>query len=305
MKIIGIIPAYNEEASIAEVIQGTKKYVDEVVVVDDGSTDSTAETANQAGAFVHSHVSNKGLVSTILDGYRIALEKGADIIVQIDADGQYRASEIPLLLEPIKKREAEMVLGSRFMGKIEEMPFIKRNGNRMFSRLLGLMAGMRISDGQTGFRALTRELVQTVVLGSTYTYTQEMIIRASMERFAIKEVPIHFDKRQHGKSRLISNVFTYAVNSALIIIRTIREYHSLMFFGLIGILFILLGVVAGIPLLLLFMETGQIGSRFGLVVFSGVSILFGFIMVSIGLLADMMQTKYLQIREHLRRLEDR
>lgn len=225
---VAIIPAYNEEDSIAKVVKGTLKHVDKVLVMDDGSTDNTATRAIVSSKVaVMSCTVNRGLGIIMRDGYKIALKMGADIIVQIDADGQYLPKEIPKLLKPILNDEADMVLGSRFSGEIEDMSIRKQMGNQIFSGLTSVLIGKHITDAQTGFRAMRRELLEKIKPSGKYTYTQEMIIRSSKEGWRIKEVPIYFGRRKYGDSRLISNILSYARNALSIMLRTFYEYHPL------------------------------------------------------------------------------
>jgi len=301
MKTIAVIPAYNEEESIAEIVTGTKKHVDKVLVINDGSTDATEKNARKAGAVVYSHPINRGLGPTILDGYREALRMGADIVLQTDADGQYLTTEIPKLLKPVVENRADMSLGSRFAGEIEHMPGIKKFGNRMFSRFTSFLAGTKITDAQTGFRAMNRELLENIIPTGRYTYTQEMIIRASREGYRIQEVPIFFAKRKHGDSRLISNSFSYGSNALSIMVKTFREYHPLKFFGVPGVVFILLGLLLGISLVDVFVKTGTFSGHTASVMLTVLLIITGGLLISMGLLADMMESKYRQIREHFRR----
>ena len=224
MKVIITIPAYNEEETIGKVVRDIKqamsktKYKHSILVVNDGSKDKTAEMAGKQGAIVYSHPYNYGLAEAFRTEISKCLELGADIIVHTDADGQYKAEEIHKLIEPIEKKEADLVLGSRFKGKIEEMPWMKRMGNRAFSRVISNIIKFRVSDCQTGFRAFTKEVAQKVPIISDHTYTQEQIIRAVREKFRIKEVPIYFAKRD-GKSKLMSNPFNYASRAWINIIR--------------------------------------------------------------------------------------
>lgn len=243
MKIVVTIPAYNEGGSIAKVIADIRQvmnsmhYSYEIIVVDDGSTDKTAQTAKKAGAFVFSHQFNFGLAEAFRTEMKVALEKNADIIIHTDADGQYLAKDVPKLLAPILNKKADLVLGSRFLGKIEHMPFMKRFGNKSFSLVLSHITKMKITDGQTGFRAFTRKFAESIKIISSHTYTQEMIIRAVKEKFRVVEVPVYFAKRKKGKSKLISNKFglDYALKGWINILRVYRDYKPLKFFGSIGL----------------------------------------------------------------------
>lgn len=262
MKVCVSIPAYNEEKTIGRVVAEVKQVLKKaglsfrILVVDDGSQDRTAGEARKAGAEVHSHPYRYGLAETFRTEMERALKTRADVIVHIDGDGQYLAGDIPKLIEPIKRGEADLVLGSRFMGDIESMPLIKRWGNRMFSRTISGISRIKITDAQTGFRAFRREVAEKVNITSRHTYTQEMILRAVREKFRIKEVPIFFAKRREGKSKLVSNPFSYAVRAWINIFRVYRDYEALKFFGSIGGTLLCIGVVLGIYLLYLLFASG-------------------------------------------------
>lgn len=197
--------------SIGEVIRRVKDTINcDIVVVDDGSSDDTSEIATQAGARVVKHKKNLGLTQALKTGIMTGLESGAKILINIDADGQYLPEDIPKLLQPIVEGEADLVLGSRLAGEIEEMPAIKKVGNRMFTYLIRLLTGYPFTDTQTGFRAFTRNLAYDLFFQGKYTYTQDMLIQAIERGYSIKEIPIFFARRSHGKSRLIANPFAYA-----------------------------------------------------------------------------------------------
>lgn len=293
MKVIVTIPAYNEEKSLGSVLENIKKVMNttklkyELLVVNDGSRDRTVEVARRAGATVVSHPFNMGLAEAFRTEMKECLARKADVIVHTDADGQYLAEDIPKLLEPILKNEVDMVLGSRFKGKIESMPWLKRWGNRAFSRVISKITHLRISDGQTGFRAFTNKVAEAIPVISTHTYTQETIIRAARHKFRIKEVPVYFAKRD-GKSRLISNPFEYAVKAWINIFRIYRDYEPLRFFGLFGLLFIFLGLVLGLSLVYLFLKTGKVG-HIPSTILSMLLITVGVQVILFGFLADMMK----------------
>ena len=200
MNIVITIPAYNEEKTIGKLISEIKKvmsnenYSCKILVIDDGSRDSTAKSAKKAGAIIYSHPKSYGLAEAFKTEISKSLELKPDIIVHIDADFQYQPKEIPKLIEEIKKGY-DLVLGSRFKGTIEEMPFIKRLGNIAFSKVVSQITGLHISDAQTGFRAFTRKVAESIPITSNHTYTQEQIIRAVKQKFKIKEVPVYFAKR--------------------------------------------------------------------------------------------------------------
>lgn len=292
MKIVVTIPAYNEEKTIGILISRihkvmkSKGYKYKVLVLDDGSGDKTARAAKNAKAIVYSHPKNYGLAETFRTEVEKALELGADVIVHIDADIQYQPEEIPKLINEIENGY-ELVLGSRFMGKIEYMPPINRIGNILFSNVVSQIAEIKISDAQTGFRAFTKNFAEKVEIISDHTYTQEQIIRAVKNKFRIKEVPIYFARRK-DKSRLIGNPFSYALRAWINILRIYRDYKPLRFFGVVGFLVFSLGFLIGIYLVYLHFTTGIVG-HFALLMLDVVILSVGFQLLIFALLADMFE----------------
>jgi glycosyltransferase involved in cell wall biosynthesis len=289
MLIVVTIPAYNEEKTIGKVVKNIRqalkaaKLRHKVLVVDDGSKDKTAAVARNAGAVVYSHPKNYGLAEAFRTEMEQALKLGADVIVHIDADGQYLPREIPKLVREVEKG-ADLVLGSRFKGKIEHMPLIKRIGNIAFSKVISQLTRIKISDGQTGFRAFTRDVAKEPII-SRHTYTQEQIIRAVKRKFRIKEVPVYFARRK-GKSRLMRNAFEYAAKAWINIIRLYRDYEPLKFFGWAGFFIFSLGFLIGIYLVYLHITEG-IRGHFGLMMLDILILSVGLQIIIFGFLADM------------------
>ncbi|MFQ6010363.1 MAG: glycosyltransferase family 2 protein [Candidatus Aenigmatarchaeota archaeon] len=248
MNILVTIPAYNEEQTLGKVISdikavmGRMKHKFRIMVVNDGSKDRTAEIAAEHGAIVFSHPHNYGLAETFRTEMERAKELKPDIIVHTDADGQYRSEDIPRLIEPIIQKKADLVLGSRFLGKIEHMPFMKKLGNKAFSRVISKITKIKIT-------ITIREYGKNLDIISTHTYTQEMIIRAVKEKFRVIEVPVY--ARRTRKSRLMKShpiiqPFEYAVKAWINMFRTYRDYQPLKFFGSIGTLLMAVGGVVGL-----------------------------------------------------------
>ena len=290
MKAVVTIPAFNEEKSIGGVIKKIKRVIStlgydyKILVVDDGSTDNTADISKKMGAIVYSHPKNYGLAETFKTEIKKCLELKADVIVHIDADGQYLPEEIPKLVKEIKNGY-DLILGSRFIGKIEYMPFIKRIGNIAFSKAVSQIINLKITDAQTGFRAFTKEIAESVPIISNHTYTQEQVIRAVKQKFRIKEVPIYFKKR-NGKSKLIRNPFEYAIKAWINIIRTYRDYEPLKFFGISGSFVFLIGFLIGLYLIYLHFTSGIVG-HFALIMLDILILSIGLQVIIFGFLADM------------------
>jgi len=294
-KIIVVIPAYNEEKTVGDVIRGVPKslapgYSQLILVIDDGSTDNTAEVARNSGAIVVQHGKKRGLGFAMRLAVKEALAAGADIIVSLDADGQHNPAEIPRLLKPILENKADFVVGKRPPEAFEGMPLIKRIGNALFSSILKSLVHITISDTQCGFRVMSSKLAESLMFYSSYTYTQETLIEAVEEGFRIAEVPISHRLRQHGPSRLIESTLRYGLRVAVIIFKIFRDYHPLLVFGSAGVLMILFGVGVGLHLLLRLTTLGYVEAPTSIMLFvfcivGGLQIFF------FGLLADMLRRK--------------
>jgi len=293
MKLVITIPSYNEEITLPKVIQEIPKKISgidkiEVLVIDDGSTDRTAEIAKKFGATVLKNPKNMGLAFTFSKGLNKALELGADIILNTDADFQYNQTQIPLLLKPILNNEADIVLGSRFKGWIEDMPFMNKWGNIAMSFMVRTLTGLNVSDAQTGFRAFSRAAALKINIFSDYTYTQETILEAWEKKLVIAEIPVDFRKR-HGKSRLISNVFIYARRAGFTVLETYLSYKPLSFFLSIGLILALSGLIISIKVLTHFIETGQVSPFTPSAILGSLLLILGFQSVMIGLIAKLIQ----------------
>lgn len=289
MKVLALIPAYNEEGKVADVVRGVRALGHDVLVLDDGSKDRTVEVARAAGARVVSNRHNMGLGRTIRRAYEEALRSDADVVVQLDADGQHDPAEIPKLLAPILAAKADMVLGWR--EKVNyRMPFIKKVGNRAFSAVLRSLTDQDIKDGQTGFRAMHRDVLEKCLPINEFSYTQEMIIRAAKEGFVIHSVPIQVHPRYDETNRLFGSSFKFAFRSWWIIIRTWRDYHPFKFFVWPGIVFLVLAAALMGKVVWHVAHTGTIVGVLGTLIGSGVLFLFAVQLLFIGLLADMIRT---------------
>jgi len=187
IKKIAVIPAYNEEAHIKNVIIGTKKYVDQIVVVDDGSRDRTYEIAKKTGVIVVHHPINMGLGYSLRTGVELALKLGADVIITIDADGQHNPRDIPKLLNALKN--VDIVLGYRPADK--KMPFFKRIGNAMIHITSKILFGIDVKDTQTGFRAFKSNVWEKIKWESKrYPVASEIIKNIGINKVKYREVEI-------------------------------------------------------------------------------------------------------------------
>lgn len=262
MRLTILIPAFNEEKTIKKVIDEIPKEIPlidqiEVLVVDDGSSDQTATISKEAGAKVISFRQNQGRAKAVSEGFKKFLESGSDILVLTDADDQYDSGEIPLIVNPILDKTADMVLGDRQVKKLDHMKFGNKIGNRLVTRTLSSLIKMKISDGQSGFRAYTRETVAKLHIFSSYTFTQETLIETQFKGLKMVNVPITFRKRA-DKSRLISNIFSYASKTLTIVAATIVYYRAVKFFGILAGILFTIGIGFSVFVLNHFYTTGSV-----------------------------------------------
>lgn len=206
MKKIFVIPAYNEEKNIGRTLENLKKIEAEFIVVNDGSSDRTNEIALKKGATVCSHLINRGLGASLATGIEAALEKGADIVITFDADLQHSSNDIDRLIEPILKGEADAVIGSRFLKKEDsaEMPFVKVIGNEFLTFTTNLFSRAKITDSQSGLRALNRKSAETLlILCDRYEVSSEIIYELSKNNMRIKEAPVKAIYNEENKGTTI------------------------------------------------------------------------------------------------------
>ena len=185
-----VVPAYQEEKHIGEVVRRTLKQLPNVVVVDDGSTDATADEARTAGADVIVHEQNRGKGESIKSGFRYWLEHGSTYVIILDGDGQHLPEEIDRFLDAASSSGAKLLIGTR-MNDVREMPLVRRTVNRYMSRKISRLCGHEIPDTQCGFRMVHRDIIPNLLGGTErFDYETEMLILASRAGCRIASVPI-------------------------------------------------------------------------------------------------------------------
>jgi glycosyltransferase involved in cell wall biosynthesis len=204
-RIAVVIPAKDEAATMGALLAGISRvnlpgHDLHAIVVDDGSTDRTAAIARGRGAEVVAHPENRGLGAAVRTGLRAAVASGASAVAYLDADLEYYPGDIPKLLEPVLSGRADYVLGSRFRGGVRGMRLYRRVGNYAFTALLVLLTGARITDGQTGMRAFSREAADRAEIVHDYNYAQVLTLDLLRKGFRLEEVPIRYKIREHGES---------------------------------------------------------------------------------------------------------
>jgi hypothetical protein len=204
-EILIIVPAYNEEGGIREVLRRVPEemrgYQVKVVVVDDGSTDATVAITRQEGVPIVTHVVNRGQGDALRTGFEIAQVEGADIVINLDADGQYKPEEIERLVKPIIEDKADFVLGSRFMGFYEEAGSVRHVGVVFFSKLISLLTGVKISDCTNGFRAIRVSELHKLDLREDRFNATEIILEGLKNRLRFEQVPVTMLSRAAGETK--------------------------------------------------------------------------------------------------------
>ncbi|MGH2523096.1 MAG: glycosyltransferase family 2 protein, partial [Anaerolineales bacterium] len=251
MKLIIQIPCYNEEATLPLAVRALPRELPgleavEYLVVDDGSSDGTARVARELG--IHHVVrlpGHMGLAHAFLTGLEACVQRGADVIVNTDADNQYFAEDIPRLIEPILKRQAQIVVGDRGTATLAHMSPMRRWLQRLGSLVVQQASGVSTPDATSGFRAISREAALRTLVLSQYSYTLETLIQAGAHRMAVAYVPVRTNP-QMRPSRLMRNLPHYLVNSIATIVRAYTMYRPLRLFVSIGALMIMAGTALGL-----------------------------------------------------------
>lgn len=250
MKLIIQIPCYNEAGTLAIALAELPREIpgiDQVewLIVDDGSADETVKVARENGVdHIVCHHSNLGLAQAFMTGLQAALERGADIIVNTDADNQYCAADIPALVEPILAGRAQYVIGTRPIAEIDHFSPAKKILQKLGSLMVRKISGTEVEDAPSGFRALTRDAAMRMNVFNRYTYTLETIIQAGWKNIPIECVPIRVNEDLRP-SRLVKSIPRYIQRSIFTMIRICVVYRPFKFFFSFGLTFFLIGFLLG------------------------------------------------------------
>jgi glycosyltransferase involved in cell wall biosynthesis len=291
MKLVIQIPCYNEAETLPITLRDLPRElpgIDEIewLVIDDGSQDGTAAVASELGVhYIHRFPQHQGLARAFIAGFSLALQAGADIIVNTDADNQYDARDIACLVLPILERHADIVVGDRGVATLEHFSPTKRFLQRMGSRVVQLASGLRVPDATSGFRAFSRDAALRITVLSDYSYTLETLIQAGARCLGVTYVPVR-TKPDVRQSRLIRSIPQYLAQSAITIIRAYAMYQPMRIFLMLGGLMILAGLVPAGRFLYDWLTDASTGHVQSLIL-AAVLLIVGFQVVLIGLLADL------------------
>lgn len=290
MKLIIQIPCYNEAETLEIALNDLPKHIDgideiEYLIINDGSSDETERVAIEWGVNYIVHFKrNLGLARGFLAGIDLALRNGADIIVNTDADNQYSGADIEKLIQPILKREADIVIGERPIDEIAEFSFIKKKLQHFGSWVVRVASKTDVPDAPSGFRAYSRKAAMRINVHNEYTYTLETIVQAGRNKMAITSVPVRTNPELR-KSRLMNSMLAYIKKSILTILRAVLMYKPMKIFTMISSIFIFTGFMIGVRFLLFYFHGDGSGHVQSLIL-ATMMIIIGFQTFVTGLQAD-------------------
>jgi len=307
------IPALDEARTVGDVIRGVPRDLPgiervDVVVVDDGSRDDTGAVAREAGAVVLRHETPRGVGAAFGTSLRYAIDSGADLIVSLDADGQFDPADIPALIEPVLAGRADFSSASRFLDPAltPKMPAMKLWGNRRIARFVSRLAGQTFHDVSCGMRCYSRRAALGLNPIGKFTYTQEVFLNLAFKQMRIVEVPIAVrGEREFGRSRVAGSLWTYALNTAGIIFRCYRDYRPMLFFGSIASGLAAVGLALLAFLGIHYLDTGGFSPHKWAGFAGAVSITLALFVLLMGLIGDMLNRHRIYLEELLYRARER
>jgi glycosyltransferase involved in cell wall biosynthesis len=291
MKLIIQIPCFNEEESLPVTLRALPRELEgidkiEWLVIDDGSTDATVRVAHEHGVdHIIQLYHNRGLSSAFMAGLDACLRRGADIIVNTDADNQYDARDIPKLIRPILDGRAEIVIGDRQVARIPHFSPLKKRLQKLGSLVVRKLSKTSVVDAPSGFRAIHRRAATQLNVFNEYSYTIETIIQAGQKNMAIVSVPVRTNDDLRP-SRLVKGMGSYVARMVIVMSRIFVIYRALRFFFTLGILIMLPGVILGLRYLW-HMASGSGSGNIQSLILAAVFLLAGFFVILSGFLADL------------------
>ncbi len=292
MKLVIQIPCYNEENSLPVTLKALPKKIEgideiEVLIIDDGSTDRTVDVAKELGVqHIVSMPHNCGLAKAFIAGINNALSAGADIIVNTDADNQYCADDIEKLVKPILAKDADIVIGSRPVSKIEHFSLLKKFLQKSGSFVMRLISSTNVQDAPSGFRAFSRNAAMQLNVFDNYTYTLDTIIQAKAKGLNLVCVPVNVNPELR-ESRLVKNIFDYVRKSMFTMIRMFIIYRPFRFFSILAGVFFTFGVLIGLRFLWFYIFESGAGHIQSLIL-SAILIIVGVQIAVIAVLSELL-----------------
>ncbi|MEI8011083.1 MAG: glycosyltransferase family 2 protein [Candidatus Omnitrophota bacterium] len=309
MKLIIQIPCYNEAQTLGLAISQIPRQFPgirqvEILIIDDGSSDNTIDIAKKAGVdHIISLPFHQGLARAFTTGLMACLTRGADIIVNTDADNQYNANDIPLLIQPLKDRQADIVIGTRPINSVAHFSPIKKYLQHLGSFVIRYLSHINIQDATSGFRAINRHAAMQINIHSRYTYTLEMLLQADEKNLRVTSVPIRVNPDLRP-SRLVKSTASYVQRSVWTILITFVNYQPIRFFFSLGLFLSIIGLVIASRYLYL-ITAGEGRWHVQSVIFASLFIAAGFQSFLIGFLSSVQTTnrKLLENIQYQQRLK--
>ena len=268
------IPAYNEENTISDLVKIAKKFVDKVVVCDDGSTDDTLNNAKLAGAEIISHKKNQGYGAAITTLFDYCRMQNADVMITLDGDGQHDPNQIPILLDTISQHSVDVVLGSRFLDNNTDTPGYRKRGIKIITSAANFGADFKVSDAQSGFRAYSKSAINAIhPTEQGMAVSTEILLKISNKGLSLAEVPI---TTSYDGDTSEQNPVPHGISVLMNTIKYVSIRHPIKFYGIPGFVSIIAGLVCSVLFLDAYLNDQVIfyGSLLGAVVL----LLFGAIL---------------------------
>jgi glycosyltransferase involved in cell wall biosynthesis len=303
LKLIIQIPCFNEETTLEKTFKDLPREIDginhiEYLMINDGSRDDTVRIAREIG---FDHIidipTNKGLANAFMAGLNESLKKGADIIVNTDADNQYVGKDISRLVQPIISGEAEVVIGVRDFDNIKDFSWLKKQMEKLGSFIVSIISGLKVPDATSGFRAFSRDAALKINIISKYTYTLESLIQMGRRNISVISVPINVNEKQR-ESRLVKSIFNYILRSFLTITRIFIMYKPLRFFSIIATIFFTVSITLFLRFSYFFI-IGLGDQYIKSLITGGVLITLSLILLMVGLLSDIISSNRVLLEELL------
>ena len=291
---IALIPAFNEERFIGSLVLTVQEYVSQVIVVDDGSADHTAQIARRAGAVVLRHQVNQGKAAAVNTGFNYLRQQNPAAVVMLDGDGQHSADDIPAVLAPVMEDGADIVVGSRFLAVKSDIPAYRQVGQHSLTLLTNLASGTRISDSQSGYRAFSARAIEALTFGQGgFSLESEMQFLANEHNLQVVEVPIKVTYNEPAKRNPVS----HGVQVVNAILRLVGQTRPLLFFGGSGVLTLTAGVALGLVVVNIFARTRTLAIGYGLV--TVILCVLGALLFFAGILLHSIRSLLNELRHHL------